>query len=235
MSMSGGTAISLALQEIGRLFPGEVPNTSEYITGLLLLTNMLDNWSLERLNIPVIVLVSEAWSGIQSGTFGPAGLFGTRFLRVDTVNYVNGGSFPLKIVSEKEYLAHFDRDTASSVTAEEFYYDNQFPVATGYTWPVPTGGDLLVGGWQALAHFPDTTTTVNTPQGYDRAIISNLAMELLSIYAVPLAKVQQITTLAAEAKAAIRAMNASNFQMPGQPPPGGPVNAIPAQPAPAQQ
>lgn len=234
MSMTGGAAIQLALNKIGRLFPGEVPSTSEYTTGLSLLNNLLDNLSLQRLDIPVIVIATQAVSA-ATATFGPAGTFTTRYIRLDTVGYTNSGAyFPAKIVPQRQYQSHYDKAASTSIAPEEFYYDYQFPVATGYLWPVPSGGDLQVGGWQALANFPDTTTTVNTPQGYDEPIVFLLARRLLSVYRVPAPKVQEVLADADAALASLRALNASNYGDPAQPPPAGPVNAIPPSAGPQQ-
>lgn len=243
MSLTGGSAIQQALLMLGVYDPGEQPSTSENNNDLLVLNNLMDNWSLERVNIPVIVVATAALAnGTISYTFGPAGTFGTRYIRIDTVGILVpsaavSGSFtrtPCKVVSQEEYQSEFDKG-ALSQTPKIFYYDYQFPTATGKLWPAPgfsgTAMELEVGGWQALANFPDTVTTVNTPQGYDRAIVLNLACELVAQYPGVGQLSDRLVQDAAEAKAAIRAMNASNFGMPDSPPPSSPLSAIPAAPA----
>jgi len=242
MSLSLTSLAQQALLMLGVYDPGEIPSSSELNDLLLAANNMLDNYSLERVNIPVIVTVSaNLTNGTPTVTFGPAGTFGTRYLRLDTANILVpsaavSGTYttePCKIVSEKEFSMQSDKAAASQVP-QILYYDFQFPTATANLWPTPfftgTAIKLEVGGWQALANFPDLTTVVVTPQGLDRMLVQNFACEIFPQY--PAAQMPpRLEQDAAEAKAAFRAMNASNFGQPDVPPPSSPLSAIPAQAA----
>ncbi len=231
MSLSLTSLAQQALLMLGVYDPGEGPSTSELNDLLLVANNLLDNYSLERVNIPVIVTVSAVLvSGTPTVLFG-SGAFGTRFLRLDTATV--SGTFttePVKIVSQKEFTMQADKAAASQVP-QILYYDFQFPVATANLWPTPsftgTAIKLEVGGWQALAEFTDLTTIVVTPPGLDRMLVQNFACEIFPQY--PSATMPpRLEQDAAEAKAAFRAMNASNFAQPDVPPPSSPLSAIPA-------
>ena len=220
--------------------PGETPSASESAQLLLALNNMVDNWSLERANIPVIVVATHALTdAVAAYTFGPAGTFGTRYMRLDDVGILVpsaavSGQFsrtPVRIVPQREFQSQVDK-TALSTSPQIFYYDFAFPVATGNLWPAPhftgTALQLEVSGWQALANFPDLTTSVATPQGLDRSLVMCFALEVASQYP-GIAKVDQtLMDAAREAKAAFRAMNVSNYGQPDTPPPSSALNAIPA-------
>lgn len=239
MSLTGGTLLNAAVERLGRLYPGESLSSSEQTDFLAVANNLVDNWSLERLNIPVIVVASAALtSGTAAYTFGAAGTFGTtRFLRLDSAGILVPSAaitgtyirVPVAIKSQREFQA-FPEKSALAQVPQIFYYDYQFPVATGNLAPTPnftgTAIKLELGGWQALANFPDLVTTVNTPQGLDEALITNLAIRLaplLSVSASP-----ELVQAAKETKAALRAMNDSNFQNPAAAPPGSALDAIPS-------
>lgn len=247
MSMNAQSLFQQALLMLGVYDPGEAPSTTEQADLLLVINNMLDNWSLERINIPVIVVATHALTTtVAAYTFGPGGDFGVRYVRFDTVGILLpsaavSGTFirtPVRIVTQEEFQNEVDKGAASQ-TPQIFYYDYQFPTATGNLWPAPgftgTAPQLEVAGWQSLAEFPDTTTVVNTPQGYDRALVLNFAIEIAPQYPGVGQVPPTLPAMAAEAKAAIRAMNASNFGQPSSPPPSSPLNAIPQQAAPPAQ
>lgn len=58
MSITATTAITQALNVLGRLFPGETPSTSEQNDALLIVNQMLANWYNEQL-LALSVLLSE--------------------------------------------------------------------------------------------------------------------------------------------------------------------------------
>lgn len=243
MSLNGGSLLNSAVERLGRLYPGESLSSSEQTDFLTVANSMVDNWSLERLNIPVVVVASAALvSGTAAYTLGPGGTFGsTRFLRLDSAGILLpsaaiAGTYirvPVEIVSQQKFQA-FPEKTALAQIPEMFYYDYQFPTATGTLAPTPnftgTATKLELAGWQALANFPDLVTTVNTPQGYDEALITNLAIRLAPLLSVSASA--ELVNAAQQSKAAIRAMNISNFGNPAAPPPSSALDAIPAAPAP---
>lgn len=246
MSLTGGALLNAAVERLGRLYPGESLNSTEQTDFLAVANSMIDNWSLERINIPVIVVSSQALTNlVATYTFGPGGSFGTtRFLRLDSCGILVpsaaiAGTFirvPVEIVSQQKFQAEPEKSALVQIP-RLFYYDFQFPTATGNLAPTPnftgTATKLEVGGWQALANFPDLVTTVNTPQGYDEALITNLAIRLAPLLSVQASA--ELVEAAKESKAALRAMNASNFGNPATPPPSGPTDAIPpAQPPPGR-
>src|SRR5579872_1151361 len=140
MSLTGGALLNAAVERLGRLYPGESLNSTEQTDFLAVANSMIDNWSLERLNIPVIVVASAALSnGVAAYTFGAGGTFGTtRFLRLDSCGILVpsaaiAGTFirvPCEIVSQQKFQSYPEKSAAVQIP-QMFYYDFQFPVATG--------------------------------------------------------------------------------------------------------
>ena len=230
-----------ALVTMGVLDPDDTPSTTQSDYGFRTANRLIENLSLERLNIVQILKATGALtSGVAAYTFGSGGTFGsTRYVKLTGAGILApnaGGSgtlrSPVTLITEQQFNAIPEKTTAA-VRPTLLYYDNASPVATGNLFPTPVFSgavSLEVEAWQVLNSFPDKTTAVDFAYGYERALLYLLAKDLLSGFSVPEEKVPTILSGADNALAALRALNAS---LPGQPPPGGPLNAIPpAQPPP---
>lgn len=238
MSLSAGSAIQQALLMLGVYDPGETPSVSEQNDLLLVLNNLIDNWSQERANIPVILVIAHALtSGSATYTLGPAGSFSSiRPIRITSAGSLvpsaaNTGTFvrePIRMVSQEEFAQIVDK-SASSQRIEMAYFDYQFPLASINVWPTPgftgTPTQLELGVWQALADFADLTTVVVTPPGYDRGIVENFAVEIAPQYPGIGQLPPDLLRRAEEAKAAWRQLNMQPVGMPG----GGLTSAISVQ------
>lgn len=236
--MTGQENINAALDLLGVLDPGESPNTSEATAALARINALIDSLSLERLNIPVIATLTHALvSGTATYTVGSGGTFSTtRPIRIERCKILvaNAGGtgsleFECKLVSFEEWADIIEK-SSTAVVPTKLYYDYGYPTGNLNFNDVPTfsgtapQAQLYV--WAALNSFPDLTTNINFPQGYDRAITALSAIEIAPMFSV--APSATLLQNAAEAKAALRALNATPQ---GQPAPMGPLNAVPA-PAP---
>ncbi len=235
--MTGAECVKDAMVLMGLLDPGASPSTSEQTQALRYINQLIDNLSLERLNIPVIETVTQDLaSGTALYTIGPAGSFGpTRPLKIERCKilvpndglgsgYLEG---PCELISSTQW-ENIEEKGAKAVRPTALYYDYAYPVGNLNFWPTPTFATITPKAqlyvWQALNSFPDGTTDIDFPQGYDRAIVHLSAVELIAMFSVDPSKIPTLIQNSQQAKAALRAMNAA---LPGQPPPGGPLDAIP--------
>lgn len=89
----------------------------------------------------------------------------------------------------------------------DLYYDPTFPLGTLYFYGNPSmAGELHLWTDQILLDFATLTQSVNLPQGYARAIKTNLAMELAAEYGKAVAPT--LAVRARESKQLIKALNA---------------------------
>ena len=89
----------------------------------------------------------------------------------------------------------------------KLYNDANAPLATVALYPYPTENvSLELYSWQALAQFADLVTPVALPDGYEEAVIYNLAVRLAPEYGRALDAT--VAALAIQSKAAIEALNA---------------------------
>lgn len=200
--------ISDALVDLGAVDPSESITADEGSHGLRRLNAMLGSWSNESLACYQIVQEGFATvAGTPSYTIGSGASWNT--------------TRPLKIESA------FIRDSSSTDTDLDVYnrgeYDTiplkttQFrPEALYYTPAVPNGTVTLYGvpdavftvylnSLKALQSFALLTTTVVLPEGYQRAVIANLSVELAPAYNRK--PPDAVLAIARESKAAIKRLN----------------------------
>lgn len=240
MSITATDVITTALIFLGALDPGEAPNSSELNDGLARLNDMLDTWSLERMNIfSVSSALYNLTNTISVYTIGTGQTINVaRPLKIEAANVVmpstGTGNLirkPLELVNDVQW-SHISQKSMAASMPSKMYYDYGFPTGNISLWPTPTFGsssrqvELFV--WNPLTQFADLTTAVTFPAGYARAIRTAMAIELATEYA--LQPSQTLIQQATESKAAIRMMNASMVSTPSGPPEGGALNAVPSAP-----
>lgn len=217
--MTGGTIITAALRLIKIIrFSGQTGATEELADGLAALNNLVDNWSTERLLVPVVGFNSfPLTAATPTYTIGTGGAINTpRPIRIDAAGIVqaayNSGTVnfrtELKLLRESEYVAIKDK-TATADIPEKLYYAPGVALGTIYLWPIPnvsSATNLELSAWTALASFPDQTTDVAIAPGYARALIYNLAVELQSEF--PDSELtKEDAAIAVEAKRSIMKLN----------------------------
>lgn len=239
--MTGQELVNAAMQLLGSLTQGESPSTAESTQGLQAANDMLESWSLERMNIFAVQQSEHTLVTTQQEyTIGSGGDFDVarpiRYERASILLANAGGtgyiSQPLEIIDLRQWSDIVERG-ASGVVARVMYPDMAFPLTTLSLWPRPvftgTAPKLELYTWTQLQSFADLVTSYTFPPGYQRALKFNLALEIAALDGiVPTPTVAQI---AAESKAALRMLN---IAAPEASPVTGQVNALAPAPGVAQ-
>lgn len=186
---TAGDQINRALRLLGVLAEGETPSAETSNDALVVLAQMLDSWSTERLSVYALQDQSFTWPANQSSrTVGPSGDFvGNRPVRVlDSTYFVDSGgtSQPVQIVNVDQYNAVSVKDTTSSYPSM-LYVNNTMPNATLTVYPVPSEAlTLHLSSVSELSQPASLTTELVFPPGYQRTFAYNLACELAPEFGV---------------------------------------------------
>lgn len=119
---------------------------------------------------------------------------------------VQGLDYPIQIITRDKYAA-IGLKGVPGPWPTALYYDRTYPLGNLYFYPNPSqGGELHYWTDTILSDFTTTSQAVNFPQGYARAIVTNLAIELAAQQGknVP----PSLAMRAKQSKAAIKALNA---------------------------
>lgn len=180
--------IKTAMKKLGVYSIGEEPSDDEAEDGLNSLNSMLDSWATENLfvyaktldQIPLI-------NGQTNVTVGPTGTFPTaRPIKIDESSYIlyQGVSYPLEVMSLTDYN-EINLKTLDSGIPSMIWPLMNFPDITITPWPVPSASmTLMLWSNKIIKSFPDLTTSLDLPPGYQRAIEYSLAEEIAPDYEV---------------------------------------------------
>ena len=204
------TIIDRALRLIGALASGESPEAAESSDGLISLNAMISSWQAEKLNVYAFVETAFDLSPTDASyTVGPAGNFALTprppklehvFVRVSNIDY------PVEIVGYEKWNSIPDK-TSSSDLPIYAYYEPTLATGTLLLWPVPnTAHSLRIVTWTTLVELATLATAITLPQGYERALAYNLALEVASEYEKEPAST--VVVIANESKAIIKRANA---------------------------
>ncbi|MEK9725816.1 MAG: hypothetical protein VW405_20355 [Rhodospirillaceae bacterium] len=205
--------IDAALSELGVRAAGETIAAADASEGLLALNRMLDAWAAERLMIYTVTRTT--WTitandgqytvGTSANVNRPRPAYVERVSILDTSSDPDTES-PLAKLTEDGW-AGISMKAQTSDTPQAWYYNPTYPTGTLDLWPVPTSSTLqgVMYAPQAVSQFTDLTTAVSVPNGYERALVKNLAVELGPPYGRKLDAALAIQ--AQESKAVIKRAN----------------------------
>lgn len=143
-------------------------------------------------SIPLPVRITNAFTRITVGNGNPM---------------VQGLDYPIDIITRDKY-ASIGLKGISGPWPTALYYDRTYPLGNLYFYPNPSqAGELHYWTDTILSGFANINSPINLPQGYARAISTNLAIELASEQGkmVP----TSLAMRAKESKKAIKSLNAS--------------------------
>lgn len=181
------TALQLitgAARLIGIVRKGEALDNDEAMDGLTALNDMLASWSNNGL-----LTVSRVWeyftvSAATSYTIGSGqSLNTTRPIKIVAAFFRSGDiDYPLEIISDEQYES-ITLKTLQSDFPCYLNYDNAYPYGTIRLYP-QGAGQLHLLSEKPIGNIASLTTTVDLPPGWNRAIRSNLAIEMEPEYGV---------------------------------------------------
>ena len=173
--------IKSSMRLIGAIATGETPTADEANDGLLVLNDMLENWSTESLSVwgssnQTFALVP----GQSIYTIGPLGNWNTdRPVDInDAYMTFSGVDFPVKCINQEEYN-EINLKSMQQPIVERLLYVNEFPLGRVTVWPVPTQANNITLTMNRILDFPVALGDVLTgPPGFTKAIRYCLAVEL---------------------------------------------------------
>lgn len=203
------TIIDRALRLIGAIASGESPTAAESNDGLTALNAMIESWQTERLIVYAILDTAFTMTPSDgSYTVGPAGNFALTprptqlegcFVRASSIDY------PVEIVDFDKWFTIPDKSSDSDLPIYA-YYEPTLSTGTLLLWPIPNAAHSLhILSWTTVSSLASLITAVTLPQGYERALAYNLAVEVSSEYEKPVPT--SVGSIATESKAAIKRFN----------------------------
>lgn len=181
-TITGGALINLAVEQLNRLFPGENLSSSEQADLLVMLNNIIDSASVDRLMAnSASINTFSLTPGVASYSIGPAQAWNmTRPSAIEAASVeptINGtaSGFPIRVMSAQEFFAIPDRGSTTAFV-RGLFYDRGYPTGTVQLGPTPNGGVIQIVTWAALGTFPDLVTTQTLNPGYQMWLILELAV-----------------------------------------------------------
>lgn len=176
--------ITKAMQKAGILTKGESPASDEANDALDSLNQMLSSWANDSL-----VIYARTWEtfslsgGTASYTIGSSGTFNTT-RPIDIISaYVTSGGVDYQVgeITDEAYNS-ITLKTVQGIP-EFFNFDNAYPLAKIRLYPVPAAAySLFLLSEKPVTSIATLDTEITLPDGFERAIVYNLALELAPEY-----------------------------------------------------
>lgn len=206
--------ITLAMRGAGIIGQGEPAPEDEANDALVILNDMVESWSLEKLFCYSIQRYAFTIATLkQVYTIGPGGDFDAGIAwpsKIESafVQLPSSGStseLPMEVVDYDRWSEIVVKGTTSSL-GRTVWPDYQFPLGNLSFWPIPNATQTFIFYIrQVLQKLPTLQTTLVYPPGYRRAMRYGLQKELYGAYdrEVP----QDIVDKASESKATVKRIN----------------------------
>jgi hypothetical protein len=197
-----------AMKNIGVLASGETPCSEDSNDIFNSLNDMIDSWSTENLTVYGIKIESfPLVAGKQEYTIGSGGDFDTGVpIETDYLYFRNsqGQDFPIQLRSDRFWGDVAIKSTGSTIPRFA-YVDNNYPLKTVYLYPVPNGGTIIFHNKRQINVFTSLSETVSLPKGYNRALTTNLAIEIAPQFGATVSP--ELASLATKSLANIKRAN----------------------------
>lgn len=207
---TGTTLITRSLRMLGVLASGQAADSNQLADGKEAFNGLLESWRLDGLLVYArtdnpLTMVSTT-SSYTVGASGNLNItrpvkFEDAFMRYSNVDT------PVKLLTQAEWDEIPDK-TVTSPLVEKAFYNPTMTSSQGtlLVFPVPSAANVLhLISWVVLTSLAAVGDTVLLPPGYDRAIASNLAIEIAPEYqtAVP----AEVMKIARDSLALIKKVN----------------------------
>lgn len=221
MKQSAGNLIDKALRRLGVLSEHGTASGARAELALQALNDMLDSWQAERTLLYASARTSNPLTlGTRDYTIGTGATFNqVRPLWIDYARVIPDTTLAASLQTEMPCdvltLERWSRKVLKNYQSgypTELYYDRGSDTnerGTIAVWPVPNQANisLILYVPTQLTEFADLTTKYQFSQGYPRALVYNLAVELASIYPRPGRDDNEIARIAVQSKALIQTVN----------------------------
>lgn len=200
------------MRKAGILSRYEILSAEDANDALDSLNLMLSSWSLKSLNIFVRMWEPFTLSaGVASYTIGTGQMFNTRRPVQIISAYVRhaGTDSPVAIISDTKYGDISQKNTQG--IPESLYYQSGYPYGKIFLHYVPNTSDTLYLLTEKKFQDYGLDDAVELPDGWEWAIVHNLAVALAAEYSVPVSL--ELKELAADGLSAIQTANARNRNM----------------------
>ena len=201
-----------ALLEIGVLASGEVASAAMANDALRALNRLMDILSNGQSFAFYANTVSRALTGEASFTIGPVtgDVVTARPIKIETATVVRQGiTYPVSVLDNQKWDA-ISYKGAGGANTSGIYYEAQVPNGIVNLWPLASGCTLNMRVVNQVGVFPDLTTDLLLPPGYEEALVKCLAVALFPQY--PAGQLSLLTQRAA--KRALSYINKTNNVIP---------------------
>lgn len=206
--------------EANRVYaPGDQVLAADQARAFAVLNQMIDSWSNEALTTFALLEQSVPLvPGVNRYTIGPGGdINATRPIRVlygPGAAYLldgNNNRYPVNVVPRDRWNLIWNLQSVTSNLPDTMFYDPQFPLGVINVYPMPNQGGVTMF-WDSYLQFGRFSTLhaqISLPPGYERAIETNLAIDLEPYF--PTAEISQaLIRAAAVAKGNVKRSNSQN-------------------------
>lgn len=200
------TIIDRAGRMLSLVQSGQSMTSAESADALIALNAMLQTWQINKTTVYAIQDKTYTLAGASAITLGAAGNITTRPDKIEAV-FIRKGSddYPVDPMTFDEWVAISDK-TVTNAIPNRYYYEASYPQGVLNLNEVPSEANVLhVLMWTPFTAFSAVSDSVSLPPGYERAMASNLAIEIAPEFErEPSMTVRQI---AANSLRAIRSIN----------------------------
>lgn len=208
--------ITRAMRAIQALGTGETPSAAEANDGLVAFNAMLDSWSNEGLasyelqEQSFTLIIGQAGYTIGSG--GNINVARPLDILQAYIQDTGGNNYLMTILPRDKWNQIGNRSsTITSQIPTVLFYDPQYPLGIINIFPTPLiAYTCFFDSTLDQALFATLTTQLSMPPGYERAYVSNLAMEMVLLgFETTLDEKQlaMLSNVASSSKANIKSTN----------------------------
>jgi len=207
MATSTLDIIKQAFKKIGVLASDSTLSADDANDAKRMLNQMLDYWSIEGLMCYCFINDSYTLTSTKADyTIGDGGNIDTdRPNKIESATINNGTSdYLLEIVTNEQYQGIYDKTLSGTPT--KLLYNPEYPLGKLYFWPTPDSAYTgTISSKTRLSQLSNLAEDIALPEGYEIAIIYNLAILLAPEYGKRIPP--DVYKTALETKAAIKRIN----------------------------
>lgn len=205
-----------ALVEIGAKAPNDAMTAQDGAYALRALNRMIGKWNTDELMVYTVNRdLYDLQAGKQAYTIGTGGDFNVpRPVKTTAASVLlsSGVEVPIRLLNDQEWQDIAVKSTPSSFPTSIWIAGN-VPLNTIYCWPVPSDATvkLVLYNWGKTEAFASLNDSVVFPNGYEEALVTNLAVALSNSYGTQPAP--SLVMRAAVAMDAIKSLNVEPLYM----------------------